>query len=69
MLLLQRRRGQSVVIGRHAEIKVKIIEEKDGNITLGIEAPKAVSIDREEMYKKRMTEFSLSQNFSEMKNN
>ncbi len=53
MLLLRRRRGQSIVIGRHAEITVKVVEEKNGTITLGVEAPKAILIDREEMYRKR----------------
>jgi carbon storage regulator len=56
MLLLRRRRGQSIVIGRHAEITVKIIEEKDGTITLGIAAPKAILVDREEVYRKRQAE-------------
>lgn len=67
MLLLRRRRGQSIIIGRHAEITVKIVEEKNGTITLGIEAPKAILVDRAEMYRKREAELLPPENTQEIK--
>lgn len=64
MLILRRHRGQSIVIGRHAEIIIKILQEEKGIITVGIEAPKSVQIDREEVYCKREAELQAPE-FSE----
>jgi carbon storage regulator len=67
MLLLRRKRGQSIVIGRHAEIKVKIIKEEDGVVTVGIEAPSAILVDREELYRKKEVERLAAQLPQDMK--
>lgn len=53
MLVLRRNRGQSIVIGKHAEIIVKVLEDKNGVIRIGINAPKDVNVDRLEVYKQR----------------
>lgn len=53
MLVLRRSRGQSIIIDAHAKITVKILREDNGVISLGIDAPKSVSVDRLEVYLKR----------------
>ena len=47
MLILNRKAGESIVIGEN--IEVKILEVVDGKIKIGIEAPKNVSILRKEV--------------------
>lgn len=59
MLVLRRSCGQSIVIGKNANIIVKVLRDEAGVITLGIKAPKSILIDRLEVYKKR--QYSLSQ--------
>ena len=50
MLVLTRRKGESITIGDDVKI---IIVEIDGNqIKLGIEAPREIEIYREELYEK-----------------
>lgn len=53
MLVLRRNRGQSIVIDANIKITVKILREENGVVTLGIDAPKSVTVDREEIYLKR----------------
>lgn len=48
MLILTRKKGESIVIDENIEITV--LESGDGKIKLGIEAPKNVSIHRKEVY-------------------
>ena len=48
MLVLSRKRGQSVIIGN--EIVVKVVEVNRDIIKLGIEAPREISVHREEVY-------------------
>lgn len=48
MLVLTRRRGESVTIG--PDIRVVVLGMKCGQVRLGIEAPPAVAIHREEVY-------------------
>ena len=48
MLILSRRPGESIIIG--SEIEVKILGWKDGQLSIGIVAPKAVTIYRREVY-------------------
>jgi carbon storage regulator len=50
VLILTRKLGESVVIGK--DIVVTVSDIKNGQIKLGIEAPKDVTIKREEVYKK-----------------
>ncbi len=52
MLVLSRRVGESVVID--GKIRVKVCEITDrGKIRLGIEAPREVQVDREEVHNER----------------
>ena len=48
MLVLTRRRGESVTIGPN--IRVVVLGLKSGQVRLGIEAPPAVAVHREEVY-------------------
>jgi carbon storage regulator CsrA len=53
MLVLRRSCGQSFVIGKNAEIIVKILSEENGVVSVGIAAPKSIAVDRLEVYEKR----------------
>lgn len=48
MLILGRRPGQSIMIGDN--IEVKVLGWKDGQVSIGITAPKHVAILRSEIY-------------------
>ena len=48
MLVLNRKPGESIIVGDNIEIK--ILEIQDGKIKIGIEAPRDVSILRKEIY-------------------
>ncbi len=48
MLVISRRPGEKIFLGR--EIQITILEIKEGNVRLGIEAPPEVKILRGELY-------------------
>lgn len=48
MLVLTRKKGQSVIIG--GNIKISVVEVKGDTIRLGIEAPAEMEIYRSEIY-------------------
>lgn len=48
MLVLNRKLGESIILGENIEIR--ILDIQDGKIKIGIEAPKEVSILRKEVY-------------------
>lgn len=50
MLILTRRISESVMIGD--EVKVTVLGVKGNQVRLGIEAPKTVSVHREEIYQR-----------------
>ncbi|MDP9750555.1 MULTISPECIES: carbon storage regulator CsrA [Thermoanaerobacter] len=47
MLILTRKVGQAIIIGE--DIEIKILEIEDGQIKLGITAPKNISVLRKEL--------------------
>ena len=49
MLVLSRKKDESIYINGE-EIKITIIDVKDGKVRLGIEAPKTTIIHRQEVY-------------------
>lgn len=48
MLVLSRKFNESLIIGDN--IEVIILEIRDGNVKLGIKAPKNISVHRNEVY-------------------
>jgi carbon storage regulator len=48
MLVLSRRPNESIRIG--SNIQIKLLQVRGNQVTLGIEAPVEVSVDREEVY-------------------
>ena len=49
MLILSRKKDESIIID--GNIEIKILEIDEGKVKLGIEAPKDIEIFREELYK------------------
>ncbi len=60
MLILTRRLGESIII--EDNIKVTVIDINNQQIKLGIDAPKHITISREEVAKKVKEENQLSSN-------
>lgn len=48
MLIITRKKGESIMIGDDIEITISKID--DGSVKIGIEAPKNVNILRKELY-------------------
>lgn len=48
MLILARKKGESIIIGDNIEIS--IVETKGDSIKIGIEAPRSVKVYRREVY-------------------
>lgn len=49
MLVISRKKGESILIGE--DIEITIIKVENGSVKLAINAPKEVSILRKELYK------------------
>ncbi len=54
MLILTRRKDESIIID--GNIEIKIVEIEDGKVKIGIDAPKNIDIIRKELYKKMQDE-------------
>jgi len=54
MLVLTRKAGESIRIGDN--IVVKIVDIDNKNIKIGIEAPRSIAVNREEIYQKIQNE-------------
>lgn len=52
MLVLTRRRGQSIVVGENIEIT--ILSVSGVNVRVGISAPPALQVDRREVYERKL---------------
>lgn len=57
MLVLSRRKNESVILG-DGTIKFMILEIKGDKVRIGIDAPKDVTVHREEIYKEILKERS-----------
>lgn len=60
MLVLSRKCNESLIIGDNVEVIV--LEVKDGNVKLGIKAPKSIPVHRYEIYKEITKSQSLKKN-------
>jgi len=54
MLILSRRLGESIVIADN--VYLKVLDVSGSQVRLGIEAPRSISVDREEIHLKRKQE-------------
>ncbi len=71
MLILTRKLNETVVIGDN-QIEITVLGVKGGQVRLGINAPKDISVHRKEIYSKihqgdfqEDTQEDISENFSE----
>ena len=58
MLILTRKLGEQITIGN--DIVISLLEIKGGHVKLGIEAPKGISIHRQEIYERIKRENLIS---------
>jgi carbon storage regulator len=54
MLILTRKKGEAISVGR--EIKIKVLEVANDRVTIGIDAPTNVKILRTELYEEIIDE-------------
>lgn len=59
MLVLSRKPGQSIAIGK--EITITILSISGKQIRIGIDAPNDIAVHREEIYKRIVNEQSLEE--------
>lgn len=59
MLVLTRKTGEEIVIGEN--IHVMVVAIKGDKVRIGINAPKEVVVDRQEIHEKRMNSFIKGQ--------
>ncbi|HCW53648.1 MAG TPA: carbon storage regulator [Clostridium sp.] len=62
MLIVTRKKGQSIMIGDDIEIVVSKLE--DGSVKLGINAPKDMTILRKELYEEIKNENKAAMNIN-----
>ena len=65
MLILTRHTGESLIIGD--DVKVTILGMKGSQVRLGINAPKEVSVHREEIYERIQTEERIKEEYKKIK--
>lgn len=56
MLILTRHTNESIIIGENAEIVVTVLGVKGNQARIGVTAPKAVSVHRNEIYERIKSE-------------
>lgn len=70
MLVLSRKKGESIIVD--GNIEIKIIESEDGKVRIGIDAPKDIEIHRKEIFDMIMSEnkaaINSKLNFDQLKN-
>ncbi|HWL62103.1 MAG TPA: carbon storage regulator CsrA [Steroidobacteraceae bacterium] len=64
MLILTRRVGEAVVIGE--EVTVTVLGVKGNQVRIGVDAPKTVSVHRDEIFERIKNERASSDESSEL---
>lgn len=64
MLVLARKIGQSIVIGN--DIELLVIEVRGEQVRLGIEAPKAIPVNRKELLEQKRAQNAQASQTSQM---
>ena len=54
MLVVSRRQGESIVIGN--DIVVTVLEVRGGQVRIGVDAPRSITVHREEIYRQVVEE-------------
>lgn len=53
MLILTRRPGERLCIGKDKSVVITVLAVKGSQVRLGIDAPRDVAVDREEIYQRK----------------
>lgn len=61
MLILTRKIGERILIGKDGEIRLKVLGIRGGQVRLGIEAPKDIIVHREEIFHRIQNEIDHQQ--------
>lgn len=56
MLILTRRAGEAVIVGEN--VRIAVLDIRGNQVRLGVEAPRDVSVHREEVYQRIVAERS-----------
>lgn len=56
MLILTRKCGEAIMIGDGSVITITVLECKSQRVRIGIDAPKNISVHREEIYRRIQSE-------------
>jgi len=65
MLVLTRLTGESFIIGD--DVKVTILGMNGSQVRIGVDAPKEIPINREEIYQKIQTEEKIKKEYERLK--
>ena len=52
MLILTRRVGETLIIGKEGEIAVTVLGVKGNQVRIGVNAPKNIPVNREEIHRR-----------------
>lgn len=57
MLVIDRKTGESILIGKHGDIRIKVLQGySEGSYRIGIEAPVEIPIFREEKFRPQISQ-------------
>ncbi len=59
MLILTRKTGETITIGEN--IQIRVLTVKGGQVRIGIDAPREVSINREEVFERVQAENAIAE--------
>ena len=59
MLILTRRAGQRIRIGR--DVTVEVVSVRDGQVRVGVTAPRSMQVDREEVAERKDVEREIAE--------